>query len=323
MNKSKNVLVVGAGVSGLSVAAELLAAGHRVTLYAREPEGELPSGSANAYAMWVPVKVDSDPRIEEWTDHTLHVLRKLAADPSYGICLRSIFQLKTDTATPWFAEKLKGEFRQARADEISCQYAGAHVLENSPVVDPPVYLKRLRQEILSRGGLFRSCELASLEDSPQEFELVVNCSSLGARTLASDASLFPQRMQVLKVRANGFPHVVIDDEGPNKRACVVPHRDYIKLGAVFDLDGESLEVDEKLSSDIIARCNKMVPGLNVQPSDVLSVHRALRPERPLPRVENSALADGRTLIHNYGHDGMGYILSAGIAASIANWVAAD
>lgn len=320
MTQSKRILVVGAGVSGLTVAKKLLQDGHSISILSCEAEGQLPSGSANAYAMWVPVRVDSDPRIEAWTDQSLAEFRQLAADPSYGICLRSIFQLKCDEALPWYASKLDS-FRLARPDEISELYSCAHVIEQAPVIDPLVYLSKLQQEVLGLGASFQTVRLQGLGEVPGSYDLVVNCSSLGSRQLAADSTLFAQRMQVLKIKPNGFQHVVIDDEGPNKRACIVPHRDYIKLGAVFDLDAESLEVDDSLTEDILQRCKNMVPGFKAERSDILSVHRALRPERPLPRVEISALADGRPLIHNYGHDGMGYILSCGIAASINEWVA--
>src|SRR5262249_12661725 len=135
------------------------------------------------------------------------------------------------------------------------------------------------------------------------------------------ADVYAQRVQVVTVKGNGFNRVVIDDEGPNQRACIVPHGNYIKLGAVFDMNGESLEVDNDLVADIIKRCNAMAPDLKVSAADVLSVVRALRPERSMVRVEKATLADGRVLIHNYGHDGMGYILSHGIAAEIASYLA--
>jgi len=36
----------------------------------------------------------------------------------------------------------------------------------------------------------------------EEFDLVVNCTGLGAEELAGDASLVPVRGQVIKVRTN-------------------------------------------------------------------------------------------------------------------------
>lgn len=319
---SKNILVLGAGVSGMTTALKLLQAGRQVTVWSKEPAGQFPSTSLNAYAMWVPVKIDADPRIERWTNEGFDAFAALADDTATGVVMRRIFQLKTERNEPWFAGSFSG-FRHAEAHEISDQYADAHVLDRAPVIDPVVYLQWLREQVLSLGVLFQTREVRSFSECPEEFDVIVNCTGLGARKLANDEKVFPDRIQVVTIRATGLADVFIDDEGPNQRACAVPHGDYIKLGAVFDGKHESTEVDDALTADILALCNRMVPGLNARLDDVLSVVRALRPEREgwLPRVENESLSDGRTVIHNYGHDGMGYILSYGIAKDIAKAVA--
>lgn len=319
MNK-KNVLVIGAGVSGLTTALSLLRAGHAVTIWSKESASEFPSTSLNAYAMWVPVKIDADPRIERWTDEGFAEFDKLSRVAGTGVAMKKIVVLKTHRDEPWFAGKLSC-FRHAVASELTAQYVDGNVLDGAPVIDPTVYLPWLRAQVVALGGNFVRKTVASLSEASADFEVVVNCTSLGSRELAADAGVYPQRMQVVTVKGNGFSRVVIDDEGPNQRACIVPHGNYIKLGAVFDMNGESLEVDNDLVADIIKRCNAMAPDLNVSEADVLSVVRALRPERSMPRVEKDTLADGRTLIHNYGHDGMGYILSHGIAAEIASYLA--
>ncbi len=319
--KNCKILVIGTGISGLSAALELLQAGHDVTLVSKETNGEQPNTSTNAYAIWVPVKIDSDPRVERWTNESFAKLAQLSKIPGTGIELRTLFQLKSDKQEPWFASSVPG-VRHALPAEISADYADAHVIDSTPVLDPPKYLAWLRREITTAGGKFETQTLTSFDDCSADYDVLINCSGLGARKLASDRTLFPERVQVVKIKQTGFQHVVIDDEGPQKRACVVPHADYIKLGAVFDMGDEALDVDPVNTQDILDRCNRMVPDLNAKLSDVISVSRALRPERPLTRVEVETLEDGRTVIHNYGHDGMGYILSCGISGEIVNYVAA-
>jgi D-amino-acid oxidase len=316
---SKNVLILGAGVSGLTTALKLLQAAHKVTIWSKEPDGDFPSTSSNAYAMWVPVKIDSDPRVERWADESFSEFEKLSHSPSTGVAMKEIFVLRQTHEEPWYAKKLAC-FRHARAEEISADYKDAHVLDAAPVIDPPVYLSWLRKEVLAAGGSFVQRTVENFSDCPSEYSAIINCTGLGARQLVGDKELHPERVQVVKIKSNGFDKVVIDDEGPNKRACIVPHDDYIKLGAVFDGEKESLEVDDTLTKDILERCSRMVPGFKAELADVLSVARALRPERALTRVEVEKLADGRSVVHNYGHDGMGYILSHGIAAEIVGYL---
>jgi D-amino-acid oxidase len=307
--RKQNVLIIGSGVAGLTTALRLLQDGHAVTIWSKEPEG------VHAHT-WVPVRIDSDPRIERWTNESFDAFEQLALDAETGVAMRPIFVLKPERSESWYAGH-----RHARPDEIPTQYADAHVLDAAPVIDPPKYLTWLRAEVVTAGGVIEQRTVADLADVPSEFEVVINCAGLGARELANDPGVVPERVQVLTVKATGLDRVVIDDEGPNKRACAVPHGDYIKLGGVFDGANESLEVDDALTQDILDRCNRMVPGLNATLADVISVIRAIRPERSLPRVEQTTLPDGRRLVHNYGHDGMGYILSHGIADEIAGYLA--
>lgn len=322
--RNKNILVVGSGVSGLTSALALLRADHNVTIWSKEPAGTFPNTSLSAYAMWVPVTIPGDDRVERWTNETRVELTKLAADQATGIELRPVVVLKPEHSEPWFAGKVEG-FRHGTSADFSDEYADAHIVDNSPVIDPEKYLPWLLKQVTDAGGILVQNTVASFDSVPAEFDVVVNCAGLGARALTSDPTLFPDRVQVVKIRHNGLDRVVIDDEGASKRACIVPHAGYIKIGGVFDgAANEDLTVDDAATADILARCAKMVPGFKCAPEDVISVHRALRPERSswIPRVEKEALADGRFVVHNYGHDGMGYLTSHGIAADVVSLVGA-
>jgi D-amino-acid oxidase len=50
---------------------------------------------------------------------------------------------------------------------------------------------------------------------------------------------------------------------------------------------------------------------------VLEHRVGLRPGRPYVRLEAEVLADGRQVVHNYGHGGAGVSLSWGCAAEAA------
>jgi D-amino-acid oxidase len=176
--------------------------------------------------------------------------------------------------------------------------------------------------VVGLGGVFETRTIASFDECPAEFDVVVNCTGLGSRQLTDDTDLHAERVQVVNIRQNGFQGVVIDDEGPHKRVCIVGHDGYIKLGAVFDGDVEDLTVSDDATADILARCNAVVPGLNATAEDIIGVVRAHRPERSRTRVELVTTPDGRALVHCYGHDGMGYILSWGLAQWIADQIGA-
>ena len=72
-----DVLVIGAGVIGLSAAVALLREGCRVTVYTAEPPDR--TTSAVAGALWGPHLVGADDRVERWAGLTLDHFRELAA----------------------------------------------------------------------------------------------------------------------------------------------------------------------------------------------------------------------------------------------------
>lgn len=321
MNR-KNVLILGTGVAGLTTARRLLQAGYQVTLWSKEPDGQFPETSLNAYAMWVPVASEADPRLFAWANESFAVFEALSRDPATGVTMPPTFVLKTSVEEPWYAGKVPG-FRHALPGELPDGYADAHVLAAAPVIDPRTYLPWLRQQVVAGGAHFEQKTVSSLASCPDEFDVVINCTGLAARDLTNDGTIYAESIQVVTVpNVIGLNRVIIDNDGPNARACIVPHASYIKLGGVIHEHDESREVDPAATLDILTRCNRLVPGLNATLADVQSVVRAVRAERPTIRVELERLPDGPFVIHNYAHDGMGYLTSHGIADEILRCVEA-
>src|SRR3990167_6887119 len=105
MNTSK-ALVLGAGVSGLTSAYELLKAGYNVTIWSRERKDEQPATSANAYAFWLPVRSDTDKRVERWANKTYSAFKRLSRRSNSGVVMRQVFEMKTSVVDPWYGDKL-------------------------------------------------------------------------------------------------------------------------------------------------------------------------------------------------------------------------
>jgi D-amino-acid oxidase len=72
-----DVVVVGAGVIGLTSAIRLREAGARVALVAADPPAE--TVSAVAAAVWYPTRTDPDPRVLAWAGETYDELARQAA----------------------------------------------------------------------------------------------------------------------------------------------------------------------------------------------------------------------------------------------------
>ena len=77
------VIVIGAGVVGLSCALRLQQAGHRVDVVARDLP--LETTSAVAAAIWYPYRAFPYERVTAWSATTYHELERLAADADTGV----------------------------------------------------------------------------------------------------------------------------------------------------------------------------------------------------------------------------------------------
>ncbi|GMR36169.1 hypothetical protein PMAYCL1PPCAC_06364 [Pristionchus mayeri] len=67
-----------------------------------------------------------------------------------------------------------------------------------------------------------------------EYDVVVNCSGLGARKLVGDEKLIPSRGQVVRVRAPAVHHFFMDDDD-----YILINRDFVILGSTHDQDQDS------------------------------------------------------------------------------------
>src|SRR5438105_3988449 len=101
----KKVLVLGSGISGLTTAYKLMQAGHAVTIWSKETD-DFPPTSVNAYAFWLPVRSDVDPRVERWANETYATFQRLSESHDTGVVMRRVFEMKMSVEEPWYASKL-------------------------------------------------------------------------------------------------------------------------------------------------------------------------------------------------------------------------
>ena len=172
--------------------------------------------------------------------------------------------------------------------------------------------------IISRGVFARRAAkstrtdaLAQLEEVDPAFALVINCTGLGARTLAQDSDLEPHRGQVVIVPKIDLPCAVVCDDAP--LTYVIPRATDCVLGGTNELSDDRM-VDPLATARILADCSRL---LDLAKPEVLGERVGLRPfRRSGVRVERAQLRDGRPLIHNYGHGGSGFTLSWGCAEAV-------
>lgn len=298
------VIVVGAGVVGLTCAVRLLEAGHRVDVFARDLP--LESTSAVAAALWYPYRALPQDRVTSWSATTYAVLDAIAdTDPESGVRMLEGTEVFTRRqGEPWWRSAVPALDRETA---LPAGYSDGWTF-TTPVAEMPLYLRWLARRVDELGGTLTRLNLRAL---PEGADMVVNCSGLGARLLGSDRTVVPVRGQVLYLEQVGLDRWWLDGAGPT---YVVPRAHDIVVGG-SDEEGEwSRTPSPESATDILERATRLVPAL--RGAKVLRQKVGLRPVRPAVRLERTG-----DVVHCYGHGGAGVTLSWGCADEVVALVA--
>jgi len=144
------------------------------------------------------------------------------------------------------------------------------------------------------------------------YDVIVNCSGLGAQQLCQDNKVVPIRGQVTKVRAPWLKTAFYADYD----TYIIPgFHGVVTLGGTRQYESYNLNVNKYDTIDIRERCENLVPSL--AGAEVVREAVGLRPHRSSVRVETEGIhgADGNVVkcVHNYGHGGYGVTTSPGTA----------
>ena len=301
------MIVVGAGVVGLSCAVRLLEVGHRVDVVARDLP--LETTSAVAAAICYPYRAAPQDRVAAWTIRSYAAFEGLAASPDSGVrMLEGTEVLRERQADPWWVDAVPSMDRETSLPE---GYADGWTF-TTPVVEMPIYLGWLLQRVKALGGTVTRLNLPEL---PQGADVVVNCAGLGARLLGADTTVVPVSGQVVYVEQFGLDRWWLDGGAPEGPTYVIPRSRDVVVGGT-DVEGDwSRTPSPEVAEGILVRGARLVPGL--AQARVIRHKVGLRPVRPEVRLER----EGR-VVHCYGHGGSGVTLSWGCADEVAELVAA-
>jgi D-amino-acid oxidase len=310
------VVVIGAGVSGLTCGVRLLEASARVTIVARKAPGL--TTSAVAGAVWFPYRVRPNERTGPWGRAGYERFVRLAAADGAPVTMVELTALYPEPLReePWWLDAVPGDaVRATPPGELPDGYGDGRTVR-VPCIEAPAYLDWLVRRFASLGGVLEQREVDSLEEPAAD--VVVNCAGVGARRLTGDPEVRPVRGQVAYVRTRERPRFVVDETGPNALSYVLPRPDVVVLGGTAEEDDWDLTPRDETTRLILERTRLLDPRL--AGAELVGTAVGLRPARSEVRLEADALPDGRLLVHDYGHGGSGFTLSWGCADEVVQIV---
>lgn len=309
MGRVTRVVVVGAGVVGLTCAVRLAEAGHRVDVLARDLPQE--TTSVVAAALWYPYKALPQDRVTAWAGLSYEVFAELAGHGVPGVRLLPGTEVHRSPAPdPWWVDAVPRLHRETPP----APYADAWGFE-APVLDMPLYLQWLQERVEALGGTLTRTSLGGLPADGRG-TVVVDCAGLGARLLAEDRDVHPVRGQVLHVTGVELDRWWLDPAGPT---YVVPRSRTVVVGGTDEPGEWSRTASEETTAAIWDRATTLVPALAA--GQVSAVRVGLRPVRSQVRVELGRDEGRDHTVHCYGHGGAGVTLSWGTAEEVLGLVA--
>jgi len=349
----KCIVVVGAGVSGLTTAL-ILAKNSKnvVTIIAKHMPGDydIEYSSPWAGADYSPF-AKAGTITATWEQETWKPLANLADNvPEAGIHFQKsrVYDRKKDAGAgtravfaefvsldPWYKDTVP-DFRVLSPEELPKEIDTGTEF-TSVCINTALYLPWLVGQCRKHGVILKRHVISHISDaskahhSGKEADIVINCTGLMSSKLGgvNDKTLIPARGQTTIVR-NDPGHMACtsgtdDGEGELVYFMTRASGGGTVLGGSYELGNWESQPDPNLAMRIMKRAVELRPeltdGKGVEGLSIVRHAVGLRPYRTGGiRLEKERI-DGIWVVHNYGHAGYGYQVSYGCSETVAKLVA--
>ncbi|CAG4934589.1 unnamed protein product [Colias eurytheme] len=262
--------------------------------------------------LWYPYLCGNTPThlISKWGMETYELFQKLWSQGGYGITLQPvfIFYRSTPTDEPEWTKKVYGyrKLNKQQIDYYNQLYSSNFVSGNTFttfVVNPSTFLFRLEQRLRDLNVTRIQGSVNSLKDPRlDKYDVVINCTGLGAREIVPDDRVIPVRGQIVKVEAPWNFQTIMDKDSGH---YIIPNDSFCVLGGTGQKGNFNTNVNQDDTDFILRGCHTVLPCL--QNANILKYFVGLRPGRDEIRLEAEEI-NGKLYIHNYGHGGSGFTL---------------
>ncbi|XP_071506253.1 D-aspartate oxidase-like [Diadema antillarum] len=308
MRSRRRVCVVGAGVIGLASAVNIVEniPGVEVTVVAEKFSSPDITSCVSGGLWHGRDSIGDTPRdrLIKWSRETWNhniALVKTPEGSKAGIQFIHVYRMCPQTVTP-----------DIPMMHIFVVHQGAFSYL-STITDTTLYLPYLLNRFRTKGGQLVERRLGSLAELAGEYDVVVNCSGIGAKMLANDKHVRPVRGQILRVRAPTQTFCMLEEYSRHAKRdveadnYVLVRNGVVILGGTRQVNRWDTTPNKEDSEKIMRKTVRLFP--NLKDCEVLAEKVGLRPSRPVGvRLEAETMRFGSQelkVVHNYGHDGNG------------------
>ena len=267
----RRVAIVGAGVSGLTCAVVFAESGFATSIFA-EQIGDR-TDSAAAAAIWYPYDVGSGADVVPWALISYGRFLELARKPQTGVSLVElrVFSRLGQIAPPDWAQPFAT--RALAASELPAAFVSGFSIR-VPLIETSKYLGYLHERLTHAGGsVTRGVRLEQLAEVDDAFDVIINCSGIGAGDLVPDPAMEPHRGQVAIVAKLDLPYAVVCDDPPLMYA--IPRSQDCVLGGTNEIS-DNRAADPSATANIINECQRV---LGFPAPELIAERVGLRPGR--------------------------------------------
>lgn len=370
----KSVCVIGAGVSGLTCAISIAERDYEVSIIANDAGNQTTSSIAAAF--WYPFAPGVVPN-HSWYKHvwavdTYESLETLSKNPVTGVSAVNLYEYFSDDMSEslidknikamWWRDndrlKPKLDFDILAASAFQNKHVRtayfnggftAGISFRTFVVNMADYLSYLWDEMKARKIEFQRAAVTNLESLSTKFDVVVNCTGMGSKTLVPTDELEPGEHNLRAVegiviavepvprinditlihggvhfgtyplyivpRAGRRPDIILGGSTTNELEFVQGERRDYKPQHLTWNDVEPGHWTEEYTRKFLTGCYSFEPRLQQANPLKYELKVGYRPSRASVRLEQHG-----NIIHNYGHGGAGVTLSWGCAREVADMI---
>lgn len=298
------IAVIGAGVIGLACIVKFINSGYRsITLIAEKFSPDTTSNLAAAVSF--PNKSYSKPEIN-WYQQNLVELNKFLAHNGMGVSRLPYIELckaEADTIT----SKYISEYDYQIPEGYDFKYA-----ENIFLINSVIHMNYLMNFMKEQKIPIEIKKIKDIKELTKDFEIIINCTGLGARDLVKDEKVFPLRGQIIILSKPKSLNFCIGELAENI-TYIIPRSEDCIIGGTAEENNWDLKPDSNTTHLILDRAMQLYPPFKNE--KLIDVKVGLRPMREKIRL-NAEKLRGSLIIHNYGHGGEGYSFAWGCAQAV-------